>query len=133
MSTIRDVSPTGEIVTETHRDVNVSQKNISAPVTPELRLKAVQDAMGLETESDKVKYRDKVETLLEYVGSKKGLDLEGIKSTLRDLELEIGSPPLSERRVSYVARYAYLKLSSMEHQEQSIALAKEAERMKDNE
>jgi hypothetical protein len=134
MAEIRDVDSNGQIVVESTPKELVSEKNITAPVVPELQIKAVEEVMGLETDSEKKQYTDKVKTLLDYVNaSSKGLDLEGIKNIIRDLELEIGSPPLSERRINYVARYAFLKMGSIEAKNKSIELAKQAERLRSHE
>lgn len=52
---------------------------------------------------------DKLETLLEYVKSQSpDLSPENIRWTLRSLELKLGTPPIAEKRINYLARYAYL-------------------------
>ena len=82
---------------------------ISAPVGEELIRSAVEQVMGLEDEGDKNRYRDKVDTLIEYVKTQtKDLSPESVKWVIRSLELKLGTPPFSEKRISYVAQFAYL-------------------------
>lgn len=87
----------------------VSEQSISAPVMPELESKAVGQVMGLEKESELGQYRDEIQTLLDYAKSQTtDHSLDNLKWVIRSLEYKIGTPPLSEKRISYLARYAYL-------------------------
>ena len=84
-------------------------EQLSPPVLPNMMETAIADAMGLESSIDKSKYSDKVQTLMEYVKSQtKDFSPENIKWVIRNLELKLGTPPFAEKRISYVARYAYL-------------------------
>lgn len=126
MSTIRQVDAQGNLAndpiepkvtaSETNETVTSDEKtHVSAPVFPELAEKAIHHAFGLETENEKRQYQDKIDTLMEYIKLKVP-DLknqERIMSEIRDLELRLGTPPISEKRISYVARYAYLLMDSM--------------------
>jgi len=83
--------------------------DISAPVKPEIMKMAVEDAMGLESNEDKYRYKEKVETLLEYVKTQtQDWSPESVKWVIRSLELKLGTPPFSEKRINYVAQYAWL-------------------------
>ena len=84
-------------------------EQIIGPVGEQLVESAVEQVMGLESQEDKHRYRDKVATLIEYVKSQtKDLSPESVKWVIRSLELKLGTPPFSEKRINYVAQYAYL-------------------------
>jgi len=103
----------------------VSEKSISSPVLPELEFKSVAQVMGLESETDQAHYRDNIETLLEYAKTQsKDHSLENLKWIVRQLEFKIGTPPLSEKRISYLARYAYLLNESKKIEEERKAFEK---------
>ncbi len=119
MSTIRQVDAQGNLASDTiepkaeaSTPINTSdeQTHVSAPVFPELAEKAIHQAFGLENDSEKHQYQDKVDTLMEYIKTRVPdiKNIERIMSEIRDLELKLGSPPISEKRINYVARYAYL-------------------------
>jgi hypothetical protein len=86
----------------------VSQNNVSSPVLPELELGAIADVLDL-SRHELSRYDDQLHTLLDY--AKKQTDdhsPEGLKWAVRSLELKLGTPPLAEKRIKYLARYAYL-------------------------
>lgn len=86
---------------------------ISAPVLPELLNKAVEQVMGIESEEEKRRYRDDLDILLQYAKSQtKDHSPENIKWIIRSIELKLGTPPLAEKRIKYMARYAYLSLEN---------------------
>ncbi len=92
----------------------VSELNASAPVIPELQIRAIADVMGLETRGEEHLYADKIDTLLEWARTQtKDHSPEGIKSVIRRLEIKLGSPPLAEKKISYVARHAYLLMDKL--------------------
>ena len=82
---------------------------VSAPVGQELVRNAVEQVMGLDDQGDKHRYHDKVDTLIEYVKTQTtDLSPESVKWVIRSLELKLGTPPFSEKRINYVAQFAYL-------------------------
>lgn len=104
---IKVVDDAGQEVTPSAEPME--SKQIVGGVFPELELKAVADVMGLEKESERGRYADKLNTLLEYAkGQTSDHSPENLKWIIRSLELKLGTPPLAEKRISYVARYAYL-------------------------
>ena len=109
MSMIRETSPYGtSIVNEVQKPIE-SENNVSSPVLPELEIKAVADVLGLEKESERNQYSDKLDTLLEWAKSQtKDHSTENLKWIIRSLELKLGTPPLSEKRINFPSRYAYL-------------------------
>lgn len=91
----------------------VSEKSVSAPVTPELEMNAVAQVMGLEEKTDVSQYRDDLELLLDFAKSQTDdHSLEGLKWAIRDLEFKLGTPPLAEKKIKYMARYAYLAMEN---------------------
>jgi len=96
---------------EQTEDIEIKEpgEGVSAPVKPEIMKLAVEDAMGLENAEEKYRYKEKVETLLEYVKTQTNdWSPESIKWVIRSLELKLGTPPFSEKRINYVAQYAWL-------------------------
>jgi len=124
MNMIRDVSQEGEIAPEAEEKPIQSEKSISAPVFNELAERAIFESLGIEGETEKHKYYSNMQTLFDYAKSQGGeMTPEAVKSIIRELEIELGSPPISEKRISYLARYAYLRLEESK-------LKQERERMK---
>ena len=77
----------------------------------ELEIKAIGQAMGLERDSELGINQSKLQTLLEYAKSQTDdHSLENLKWVIHSLELKLGTPPFSERRINYVTRYAFLLL-----------------------
>lgn len=113
MNEIRTVNESGEVVQDTPKEVSETQKNISAPVVPELQERAVSQALGLESDTEISKYKGNLGTILEWAKTKtKDHSPEGLKWVIRNMELRLGTPPFGENRVRYLARYAYLQMES---------------------
>jgi hypothetical protein len=94
---------------EEPKEVEAPKEGISAPVGEELIRSSVEQVMGLEESGDKHRYRDKVDTLIEYAKTQtKDWSPESIKWVIRSIELKLGTPPFSEKRINYVAQYAWL-------------------------
>jgi len=82
---------------------------VSPPAGEFILRSSVEEAMGLESKEDKHRYQDKVDTLIEYVRTQtKEMSPEAIKWVIRSLELKLGTPLFSEKRINYVAQYAWL-------------------------
>ena len=74
-------------------------------------IKAIQDALGLEG-GDKVTYKHKVNDIFDYVRRQTNdYTPKSVLRVIQELENKLGSPPLSERRVNWLSRYARLSQS----------------------
>jgi len=74
----------------------------------ETEKKIISEMYGLD-EIEAKRSDEKINTLLEYAKSQnKELTPEALRWTLRELELKLGTPPISETMINYMARYAYL-------------------------
>jgi len=94
---------------EEPKQVESPKQEINAPVGEQLIRSSVEQVMGLESYEDKHRYRDKIDTLIEYSKSQtKDWSPESIKWVIRSIELKLGTPPFSEKRINYVAQYAWL-------------------------
>lgn len=103
-----------------------SENNVSFPVSSDLMRNAIHQVMGLERYQDQTRYQDDVDTLLEYAKLKTGSNsLNNIKWAIRSLQNKLGSTPIMENKVPYLARFAYLELES-----QKIAREKKMYKMK---
>lgn len=121
MSQIRNVDQHGRIVEpavvhekETAHTLAESADNVRTTVVggepmQEALIKAVEQVMGLDNDSERFRYASKVRTLLDWAKSQtKEHTPENIMWAIRSLELKTGTPPLAEKRINYVARMAYL-------------------------
>lgn len=85
---------------------------VAAPVVQELETTAVGDILGLNKE-EMGKYHDKIDTLLEWAkGKTDDHSLENLKWTIRELGFSIGSPPLGQKQINWLAEYAFLETES---------------------
>jgi len=93
------------------KEINAS-KNLSPPIELELEPKALSDILGLTVEEER-KYRDKLDILLEWAKTKTDdHSLENLKWTVRELGFTLGSPPLGQKQVNWLAEYAFLEMES---------------------
>jgi hypothetical protein len=104
---IKVVDDKGQEVKETPQNNN--PETIVGDVSGDLELKAIGQVMGLERDSEIGQNQSKLQTLLDYAKTQtEDHSLENLKWVIRSLELKLGTPPLAEKRISYVTRYAYL-------------------------
>ena len=97
----KPVTVSGEIPTPEALDV---------PFRGELEVKAIGDVLGL-SELDRVKYGDKIKTLLEYAKAKSDdHSPEGLKWAVRTLGTKLNTPNIGEKMIDYMSRFAYLEL-----------------------
>lgn len=125
MADIREVTPLGEVKpygdapAETPPVQNVPNQTVTGQVLPELEKKAICQVMGLENDGDADRYSEKIDILLDYAKTQTtDKTLEGLKWAVRNLEMKLGSPPLSEKRINYVAQFAYLELQQKKLQKE---------------
>lgn len=99
-----------------------SENNISSPVLPELQEKAIFQVVGLDDANEQSAYRHKAQTLLDYAKSQTDdHSPENLKWIIRSLELKLGTPPLAEKRVNYLARYAWLEMEEYKLKKEKLA------------
>ena len=57
------------------------------------------------------KYKNKIDTLIEFAKTQtEDHSIEGIKWAIRSLQGKVGTPPLGEKWITYLAKYAWIKL-----------------------
>src|SRR6266567_1791459 len=104
---IKVVDESGQEITPDNTPME--SKQIDGDVMTPLLQRAIGNVLGLEKDSEFGRYQDKINTLLDYAKSQtKDFSPESIKWIIRSLEMKLGSPPLAEKRISFVSRYAYL-------------------------
>lgn len=60
--------------------------------------------------SEVSRFKGKINTLLDYAKSKtEDHSVEGLKWAIRDLSFRIGTPPLGEKMINHLTRYAMLR------------------------
>lgn len=106
-------------------DVDTSKKTVesvevktpdqlSPPVQTELEATAMADILGFDL-NEASRYQDKVETLLDWAKTQSDdHSPENLKWVIRELSFKIGSPPLGQKLVNWLAEYAYLHKESQE-------------------
>lgn len=63
--------------------------------------------------SEVSQYQNKIQTLIEYAKTKtEDHSPEGLKWAIRSLSLKVGTPPLGEKLINYLGKYAYLELET---------------------
>lgn len=105
-----------KMVDESGKDLGNQQR---VPKTPDVVFQgkpdaitrtAVEQVMDLDVKNA-IQYRDSVDILVKWAKQEtKNGSPEAVKWAIRELEMSLGSPPISEKRVAYVARYAYLRM-----------------------
>ena len=85
---------------------------ISGELMGNLEINSVGQMFDLKP-SDISLFEDKLVTLIDYAKSQtEDHSIEGIKWAIRDLQYKVGTPPIGEKFVNYLSKYAYLKLQS---------------------
>lgn len=85
-----------------------SERNISSPVLPELEIAEIADLFDI-SRKETGKYSDQLDTLLQYAKTQTDdHSIMNLKWVIRSLELKLGTPPLAEKRITFLSRYAYL-------------------------
>lgn len=109
MTNINDFD-TSKVPSEAKEPITPSQ--VSPPIETELEPKAIADILGLSREEES-KYHDKLDILLEWAKTKTDdHTLENLKWTVRELGFKIGSPPLGQKQITWLAEYAFLEMES---------------------
>ena len=90
----------------------VTPDQISKPIQQELEVGAFTDVLGLTSEESS-KYHDKIDTLIEWAKTKTDdHSVENLKWVIRELGFDLGTPPLGQKLVNWLAEYAYLSKES---------------------
>jgi hypothetical protein len=101
--------PTTEPITEAREPVEPDK---TPQISGEMLVQQVAALFDLKP-SEISRYHDKLNTLIDFAKSKTDQHSpEGLKWALRDLSLKIGSPPLGEKLINYLTRYAHLSNES---------------------
>lgn len=108
---IRQINENGNTSENKTKSEEITPQQLQGAALQEIQIKSVSQVLGIEKSSEISLYADKINTLIEYAKTQtKDLSPENLKWVIRSLELKLGTPPFSEKRISYVARYAYLLL-----------------------
>lgn len=71
---------------------------------------AVSQVIGLETEADRAKYGDDLENIVNWCKREGYKSPEQLKWIVKSLMAKLGTPPLGEKWVTAMGRFAYLDL-----------------------
>lgn len=82
--------------------------------TGQLLVQSVAEMFDLKP-SESAKYQGKLQLLTDYAKSvTDNHSPENLKWAIRNLGIKVGTPPLGEKLVVYLAKYAYLHLEGLE-------------------
>ena len=91
------------------KEIKVPEEPLSGPASEEIELNAISSALDIDAKDSN--YTDEIGWLLDYAKDQsEDNSVEGLKWAIRELEIQVGTPPYLEDRVKYLARYAYLYL-----------------------
>jgi hypothetical protein len=111
-----DIKIVGEV--QESKPIEMKEDSAMGGIPYESEKKIIAEMYGLD-EVEAKRSDDKVNTLLEYAKSQnKELTPEALRWTLRELELKLGTPPISETMINYMARYAYLMTDKKQIEEE---------------
>lgn len=118
---IIDPATNKPVVKEAPEEIK-SENNVSSPVLPELQEKAIFQVVGLDDANEQSAYRHKAQTLLDYAKSQTDdHSPENLKWIIRSLELKLGTPPLAEKRINFLSRYAWLEMEESKLKKEKLA------------
>lgn len=110
MADIRDVDESGNVIEKKEAKQEAQPQGV-LEVSSDPLLVATEQVLGVETESGKARYSEKLRTILEWAKLQtEDQSPEGIKWAIRDLQMKIGSPKAGESHIDYL--YSFVALSS---------------------
>ena len=78
------------------------------------------------THSEVESFKTELTTLIDYAKMKtENHSIEGLKWALTDLGLKLGTPPMGEKRIKQLTRYAHLYLETKRHQKELDKMLRE--------
>lgn len=73
---------------------------------------AVGQLLGLETHSEQAKYSDQLDEIVAWAKQEGYKDTQELRWIVRSLQDRLGSPPITEKWVTRVSRYAHLSMET---------------------
>lgn len=124
---IRDAidTPNGTVVTPTEevKTVTPSATNISVENQTMMEELAIAQVLNLDLKEATGKYKDQIHNILAWAKDEGFEDLTDLKWKIQTLQSRLGSPPLTEKWVTSIARFVYLDHESKRiKQEQQMLL-----------
>ena len=88
--------------------IEAKEPDTVVSTTGQLLVQSVAEMFDLKP-SESSKFQSKINTLIDYAKTQTDQHSpEGIKWALRSLALKVGTPPLGEKLITYLTKYAYL-------------------------
>jgi hypothetical protein len=95
---------------QVNEPVEMAEAKEEPVITGELLINSIGQMFDLKP-SEIGLFSDKIGTLLEYAKSQtEDQSREGLMWAIRELQYKVGTPPLGEKMINYLNKYAYLKL-----------------------
>lgn len=112
-----------EVVQEPPKPIENPQTSAGLPEGYMDQLAASQ-VLGLENDSDRAQYKDELQKIIEWAKLEGYETPESLKWTIRKLQDRLGTPPLTEKWITRVARYATLALQEQRIRQEQDSLMK---------
>ena len=112
MSDIKIVNDQG-VEVDSNKPINQEKSN-TISYDGNLQIREIANMLGMEKDSELRKYKDELEVLVEYAKDKTEAneDINELKWAIRDLQNQLGSPPMGEKPIIQLARFSRLSLDS---------------------
>lgn len=85
---------------------------------------AISQVTGLETDSERAKYKDEIQNIIKWAKLEGYETHEQLKWMVRKLQDRLGTPPLTERWITRLNRFAVLELQQKRIQAEQDSLMK---------
>lgn len=111
-----DIQIVGE--TEEKKPIVMNEAETTPVLTGDLMIQSIGQMFDLKP-TQIAAYKEKIGLLYDYAKSQtEDRSMEGIKWAIRSLQGKVGTPPLGEKWINYLSKYAYLKLENMKMQKE---------------
>lgn len=121
---IRMVTPEGKVIEETPETSQAIASSAATTISQEGEIDktALSQVLGLENDSERSQYKDQLQTVLKWAKQEGYKNPDDLKWMIRSLQTKLGTPPLTERWITRVARYAFLDMETQKMKEEQVGL-----------
>lgn len=118
MNEIRDIQADQPLA----QPISPVQSNISVMGDSGIDELVVARVVGLETDSEKAKYKDQLKTIVEWAKAEKYENPMQLGWIIKSLMAKLGSPQLGENWITRASRYAHLQMETRRLQQEQDSL-----------
>lgn len=100
METTTETAPTNDLQVGKNEDIFTSEDTY----------RGIANSLGIEKQSDQIKYQDQIQRLAEWAKAKGAKDNTDIIWQIKQLANRIGGPQIGNNWAQHLSQYAYLEL-----------------------